>query len=206
MKAVETHYAGCRFRSRLEARWAVLFDELGIDWQYEPQGYHVGARLGLTPKPYLPDFHLPNERLWVEIKGDVHTVDVAYLASAAMDLVDDQSDDRNRASILLLGSVPYYAPTKWGNVRPLHTALRHHKGDVHVEHAWFTKGSVVLEDNEMAWQDRWIACDEQGLLDSPWAKPQWLFGTLPLPEAGIPAANRAYSKARMARFEHGERG
>jgi hypothetical protein len=31
MKAIETRYAGCLFRSRLEARWAVLFDHLGIE-------------------------------------------------------------------------------------------------------------------------------------------------------------------------------
>lgn len=30
IKAIETSYAGCRFRSRLEARWAVFFDTLGI--------------------------------------------------------------------------------------------------------------------------------------------------------------------------------
>ena len=28
-KAIETRYAGHRFRSRLEARWAVFFDALG---------------------------------------------------------------------------------------------------------------------------------------------------------------------------------
>ena len=36
---VETLYAGHRFRSRLEARWAVFFDCLGIVWEYEPEGY-----------------------------------------------------------------------------------------------------------------------------------------------------------------------
>lgn len=28
IRAIETRYAGCRFRSRLEARWAVFFDHL----------------------------------------------------------------------------------------------------------------------------------------------------------------------------------
>lgn len=64
MKAIETHYKGYRFRSRLEARWAVFFDQLGIDWQYEPEGFEFndGSR-------YLPDFYLPDMDLWVEIKG-----------------------------------------------------------------------------------------------------------------------------------------
>ena len=39
--AIETLYAGCRFRSRLEARWAVAFNALGIEWMYEPQGYEI---------------------------------------------------------------------------------------------------------------------------------------------------------------------
>lgn len=66
IQAIETEYAGHRFRSRLEARWAVFFDKLGIRWQYEPQGYTVpnGAR-------YLPDFYLPGRSLWVEVKGSI---------------------------------------------------------------------------------------------------------------------------------------
>jgi hypothetical protein len=60
--AIQTRYAGCHFRSRLEARWAVVFDALEIKWQYEPEGYVLsdGTR-------YLPDFVINN--LWVEVKG-----------------------------------------------------------------------------------------------------------------------------------------
>ena len=67
MKAIETKYKGYRFRSRLEARWAVFFDELVVDWQYEPEGFElddVGTR-------YLPDFLVtPFKDLpfWLEIK------------------------------------------------------------------------------------------------------------------------------------------
>lgn len=72
VKALETHYAGCRFRSRLEARWAVFFDHLGIRWEYEPQGF-------LTPDgPYLPDFALSltgGQTVWFEVKGNTDTTD-----------------------------------------------------------------------------------------------------------------------------------
>lgn len=34
--AIPTEYAGVRFRSRLEARWACTFDQLGWEWEYEP--------------------------------------------------------------------------------------------------------------------------------------------------------------------------
>lgn len=54
MKAIETEYSGYRFRSRLEARWAVFFDAIGIKWSYEPEGYHLG-----DAGNYLPDFWLP---------------------------------------------------------------------------------------------------------------------------------------------------
>ena len=63
IKAIETRYAGCRFRSRLEARWARFFDAMGIDWEYEKEGYDLGE-FGY----YLPDFWLPQVELWAEVK------------------------------------------------------------------------------------------------------------------------------------------
>jgi len=65
IQAIQTEYKGYRFRSRLEARWAVFFDALGIDWEYEKEGYVVGG------EPYLPDFYLPgvNGGCFIEIKG-----------------------------------------------------------------------------------------------------------------------------------------
>jgi hypothetical protein len=61
--AIETLYKGYRFRSRLEARWAVFFDYLGVAWEYEPQGYVLG-----DGSRYLPDFWLPDLKYWIEIK------------------------------------------------------------------------------------------------------------------------------------------
>lgn len=63
MKAIETQYKGYRFRSRLEARWAVFFDALRLPWQYEPEGFE------LPSGRYLPDFFLPVQEYWIEIKG-----------------------------------------------------------------------------------------------------------------------------------------
>jgi hypothetical protein len=64
IKAIETRYKGYRFRSRLEARWAVFFDSLEVKWEYERQGYDLGAAGW-----YLPDFWLPTKDVWVEVKG-----------------------------------------------------------------------------------------------------------------------------------------
>jgi hypothetical protein len=64
--AIPTLYAGVLFRSRTEARWALFWDQLGIKWEYEPQGFVTTAGV-----PYLPDFIVfpALGRLWVEIKG-----------------------------------------------------------------------------------------------------------------------------------------
>ena len=64
IKAIETSYNGYRFRSRLEARWAVFFDKAGIRYFYEHEGYDLGDEY------YLPDFYLPDFDLFVEVKPD----------------------------------------------------------------------------------------------------------------------------------------
>jgi hypothetical protein len=33
MRAIETKYKGYRFRSRLEAKWAVYYDAIGLKWR-----------------------------------------------------------------------------------------------------------------------------------------------------------------------------
>ena len=63
IKAIETEYNGYRFRSRLEARWAVFFDASKIQYEYEPEGFVLS-----NGDKYLPDFYLPDFELYVEIK------------------------------------------------------------------------------------------------------------------------------------------
>ncbi len=62
VKAIETVYNGYKFRSRLEARWAVFFDALNTYYEYEPEGFDLNGRW------YLPDFYIPKIDYWVEIK------------------------------------------------------------------------------------------------------------------------------------------
>lgn len=64
IKAIETRWKGRRFRSRVEARHAVLFDRLGWPWEYEKEGFALPSGTW-----YLPDFWLPELSAWVEIKG-----------------------------------------------------------------------------------------------------------------------------------------
>lgn len=77
IKPIETRYKGYRFRSRLEARWAVYFDALGVEWEYEPQGFDLedeGA--------YLPDFWLKTVGMWAEVKGQKFTPEEERRCSA----------------------------------------------------------------------------------------------------------------------------
>jgi hypothetical protein len=68
LKPIETVYNGYRFRSRLEARWAVFFDAFGIKYEYEKEGYDLG-----DAGYYLPDFWLPDLDMFVEAKGQQPT-------------------------------------------------------------------------------------------------------------------------------------
>ena len=74
IKAIPTQYAGYTFRSRLEARAAVLFDKLGLIWEYEPEGFDLPVNGW-----YLPDFLIKKnkyieEDLWIECKGTAPTL------------------------------------------------------------------------------------------------------------------------------------
>lgn len=62
IRPIETRYKGYRFRSRLEARWAVFFDAIGLEYEYEAQGFE------LKSGRYLPDFYIPILKKFVEVK------------------------------------------------------------------------------------------------------------------------------------------
>lgn len=58
----QTVYREITFRSRLEARWAAMFDILGWAWEYEPETDGSG---------YIPDFLLhghAGRKVFVEVK------------------------------------------------------------------------------------------------------------------------------------------
>lgn len=87
-KPIETIYNGYRFRSRLEARWAVFFDAVGLTYEYEKQGFDLGDGIR-----YLPDFWLPSLRMWVEIKAELESEDhekperVSYFSHPVLELM-----------------------------------------------------------------------------------------------------------------------
>jgi len=65
IKAIPTEYKGYQMRSRLEGRWAVFFDSLGIKWEYEAEGFDIDGTW------YLPDFKVTTDYgyiIWYEVK------------------------------------------------------------------------------------------------------------------------------------------
>jgi hypothetical protein len=89
IKAIETRYKGYRFRSRLEARWAVFFDKIGLEWLYEPEGFDLGE-IGW----YLPDFYLPDWKSYIEIKPTIPSFR-ELLKSVELIMNMNASRDRN---------------------------------------------------------------------------------------------------------------
>lgn len=108
IQAIETYYAGHHFRSRLEARWAHVFNDLGLRWEYEPQGYLVGEQR----RPYLPDFYLTDLGWWVEVKGASERLDIGLLTDAVHPTHGlGRTDHWSRTNILILGPIPAYGDT-----------------------------------------------------------------------------------------------
>jgi hypothetical protein len=66
--SIKTVYDGVTYRSRLEARWAIVFAALGLPFEFEPQLFD------LPSGRYLPDFRIfggYDVAFWVEVKGPV---------------------------------------------------------------------------------------------------------------------------------------
>jgi len=197
--AIETRYAGCRFRSRLEARWARFFDAAEIEWKYEPEGFELdGVR-------YLPDFYLPSSETWVEVKGnnalleaDSHRLEHMLDYTSPIPGICRSWDERPGGplchGLLILGDVPRILPGKWGPV--LHPLIQHHEGLCWVW-AMFIGGHgasrcygnmltyVVENDEPGEWSTDAVATNA-----GMWTRK----------------IADAYEAARSARFEHGESG
>lgn len=105
MKAIETRYNGILFRSRLEARWAAMFDLLGWRWTYEPTEFNG----------WIPDFAIQgNEVVYVEVKP---------FHSFPISLANELDQTGCEAEILLLGMHGPFM-TRFGANRPMLGFLR----------------------------------------------------------------------------------
>lgn len=186
IKPIETRYKGYRFRSRLEARWAVFFDSLGIEWEYEKEGYNLGEH-----GCYLPDFWLPRVgsrcigSCWVEVKPPVV-----------------QGDDKLSALVQLTkqdGILVTGPPQAW-------SARSRQDG-------WYEYSFIPPSDKhetDASWDNYMglVQCFDCGQLKFEYRERNYMV----CPRCGgmagddTPRLMEAYEKSRSARFEHGESG
>jgi hypothetical protein len=97
IKAIPTWYKGRKYRSRLEAKWQIMFDKLGWEAQYEPSQING----------YNPDFTIrsfsnfyPNKIIIVEVKPSVFITD-EYISEV-------QNKYMNvGANVLILDDMPF---------------------------------------------------------------------------------------------------
>ena len=193
MKAIETKYKGYRFRSRLEARWAVFFDALGLQWEYEPEGYDLGEAGW-----YLPDFYLPECNMWVEIKGTKATEDEKSKCLALWNCYEQKEE---------------FTDAFWlGDERIVGDLLGKISDFVKSQEKCFNATIINIAESVRSRKKVYLF---EGLLDSGWMfVGKELQVQVYFPEnvfrvaASATCADvlRARDAARSARFEHGEQG
>ena len=195
IKAIETVYKGYRFRSRLEARWAVFFDEMGIEYQYEPEGFETKNGW------YLPDFYLPEFNAWVEVKGDKSNfwedvrklTEVCYFKNSigmmlGGDPVESLSNDHHHNFMLICGDVT----ESGGGESVSGFSFCHMNGKAMILPDGVGDGNRGRTHFTVELQS--IA---EKIIDMPDSRKMPLGITLSI-------AKRCATKARQARFEHGE--
>ncbi len=199
-KAIETTYMGCRFRSRLEARWAVFFDALGWEWEYEKQGYQIGYVDDQIP--WLPDFEIvtpSGQHFYVEVKGDpdffaegrwLERFDFNGGPPGFPDCGWSNTYDKDHKPLLLLGGIPRFNINDLIFYVPI---IVHYKG-VHGHMGMITSQGIQPE-NYYQWDN---FTGGNGLEDF-----QVQMRRSYNPDHEVLRAMRAASGAR---FEHGEKG
>lgn len=175
-QAKPTVYAGITFRSRLEARWAVFMDAVGVQWTYEPERIQLP-----TGGTYLPDF-VTRDGAYIEVKGAEENLDKPYLIRAAAVL----------GHLSILGPIPECrrgAPIRTILVSPRDAVADH----VRLLRAW----ADYRPDADCSG-----TCFgyEESMDPEHWLSP----GILELRPCRT--GNCPYDAARGARFEHGESG
>lgn len=194
IKPIETYYNGYRFRSRLEARWAVFFDTLGVKYEYEPEGFDLGNGVY-----YLPDFYLPevNGGTWIEVKGHMTEEDrrkVELFQNAVSPAFEGEKNDIPGTMLIAVGNIPS-------------------ENDLNDIWGWYMDMDMENWTYFSPGWDNWYwpcVCEECGKVGFEYEgrsdricnhRPGYDKGRNP----NHPRIIEAYRKARQARFEHGER-
>lgn len=194
LKPIQTEYKGYLFRSRLEARWAVFFDALGIKWEYEKEGYDLEGEW------YLPDFWLPKEQKWVEIKDGALDPAIQRTDGGSCTETDDAIELADllcvstQNSVIVFWGPPQLEDDELGWVKNATLFCFMDVTDEMIAH--FREepeeygGTDVIDKYE---RYKGTACEEHGIVS--------YYHLL-----GCHADYKHIAAARSARFEHGQKG
>ena len=200
MKAIETEYKGYKFRSRLEARWAVFFDACGVRWEYEPEGFVLD-----NGQYYLPDFLLHDvtfnhagysegNDLYVEVKGKMTAKDANKIIQFAFP-PEARGEDR-------------WIPEKMNPLLVV-SAIPEGANFYEIERAVFNSDFDKLDQFGIdAFNFETVDGDNFGAMPGVGLDGKFqLFGADSSYTSDMDpvATERSYRLARQARFEHGER-
>lgn len=202
VKPIETHYNGYRFRSRLEARWAVFFDALGVKYEYEPEGFQKN---GLC---YLPDFrvqchgyrgecNIGSRPLYIEVKGKMNAEDAEKIEAFSVYGLNEEEYElyiNNRLApdkylpILVVGNIPPFKGSHDSNACFSYDCMDGVKG-IYPFNYYHIDGDYFAA---------YPAADKHGRF--------YLWGddSNYINREDIERVEKAYCHARQARFEHGE--
>ncbi len=183
IKAIETEYKGYRFRSRLEARWAVFFDACGVKWEYKPEGFDLGDGFYYLPDFLLHDVWVRNHTkcdLWIEVKGQMTERDAEKIIRFANSGRENDLCEVTKSPILIVTNIPDFDD-------PF---------------------SYIWEETETHRDPRpfnFETIDGDYYAALPCITPQGRFGIIGSDyqeNIDFEATEKAYALARQARFEH----
>jgi hypothetical protein len=219
IQPIPSPYAGVQFRSRLEARVAVLLDHLNIAWEYEYEPVHIPQMNDI----YLPDFWLPDLRCYIEVKGGVDAwardEQLLFWASEADSGLENMwesggqndgpaKDPLRKGGLLVIGGIPrpdqIEARRGYCDNWPTFPMYLHYKGP-NLGEGWFE-----YDDEAQIWYVAGTLHDYseyQAILD----KREWLAGQHYRQGPNAPwqghgeQFSRACAAARSAKFDNNGR-
>lgn len=212
-RAIETVYNGYRFRSRLEARWAVFFDRANIRYEYEPEGFEV--KYSDDTYRYLPDFYFPDWDIYGEVKPSLEKLKEDEEKLAAM---IDYGGPMAKG-LLILGQIPRdttAVPTLFILMNEHKSIARRACTFLQKPRSWINikpKTQLLIDDfdaENSGWPDLPIRNMPQELFsDFDLITKKVTVGDITLQACvelpgGKYVPHKAYETAAQARFEYGE--
>lgn len=200
IKPIETMFNDYRFRSRLEARWAIVLESIRQEWEYEKEGFDINGTW------YLPDFFIHYNSatprgwgFWLEIKP--------------VPLTDSQIETL-ATLVRITGHTTYAAcGNSWTGEHIIYV-FKHSRVSIPDDIPWISDGQILEEDHHdipefiklfQEWNYRLpYPKDRHLVVKSNSGERQFSFFNDYRFSTGNVSLMDAFQAARSARFEYGE--